>query len=423
MKQLLSFLVYTLIFAGPLAAQPHVFRGARILPVAGPPVENGVLVVEDGRIRAVSVAGAVQVPAGAVEHDVTGKVIMPGLIDTHSHVGSVEGGDRSAPLHPDVRTLDAIDVRHSSLMRARAGGITTVNIMAGSGHLMSGQTTYLKLRRGDILDDLLFCDSPLTAICGGMKMANGTNSIRDKPFPGTRAKSAALVRQQFVEAQEYCAKRGDEDPPKRDLSKDALCEVLDGRRTVHFHTHRHDDILTVLRLKEEFGFNVVLHHVSEAWKVAAEIAAAGVPASIIVLDSPGGKLEASEIKLENGRLLEQAGVDVAFHTDDLITDSRLLLRSAALGVRAGMSREKALEGVTLAGARMLGLDERLGSLEPGKDADFVILSGDPFSVYTHVEQTWVEGQKVFDRADPNDAKFATGGYGVYDDGATAGHGW
>ena len=147
--------------------------------------------------------------------------------------------------------------------------------------------------------------------------------------------------------------------------------------------------------------------------MADEIAAAGAPASIIVLDSPGGKIEADELVIGTGGVLEAAGVDVAYHTDDGITDSRLLLRSAALGVRGGMSRAKALEAVTLAGARMLGLDDRLGSLEPGKDADFLVLSGDPLSTYTLVEQTYIDGVKVFDRADPEDRKFAVGGYEAF----------
>lgn len=402
--------------------QPQVFRGAMLYPIASAPIEDGVLVVQDGVIQAVGAADAVEVPNNAVEHDVSGKVIIPGLVDTHSHVGRVEGGDGAAPLHPGVRSLDAIDVRHSSINRARAGGITTVNVMSGSGHLMSGQTTFLKLREGGTINDLLLCENPLTDICGGMKMANGTNPQDDAPFPGTRAKSAALARDLFVKAQAYQEKMEQaetpDEQPDRDLSMEALVEVLSGERVVHFHTHRHDDILTVLRLKEEFGFEVVLHHVSEAWKVADEIAAADVPASIIVLDSPGGKQEAADIRFENGAVLEEAGVDVAYHTDDLVTDSRLFLRSAAFGVRAGMSHEAALEAMTLAGARMLGVDDRTGSLEAGKDADFLVLSGDPLSVYTHVEQTWVEGQEVFDRSDPDDRPYATGGYGVYDDPGT-----
>lgn len=401
--------------------QPQVFRGATLVPIAGDPIDNGVLVVQNGEIAGIGAAGEVDVPDGAVEHDASGKVILPGLVDTHSHVGSVDGGDRAAAMHPMVRSLDAIDVRHPSIMRARAGGITTVNVLPGSGHLMSGQTTHLKLRDGTIIDDLLFCENPTTDICGGMKMANGTNPQHDPqpPFPGTRARSAAKARALFTDAQAYQRKKTSEDEaPDTDLGMEALVEVLEGRRIVHFHTHRHDDVLTALRLKEEFGFRLVLHHVSEGWKVADEIAEAGVPCSIIVLDSPGGKPEAVDLVYRTGAVLEEAGVDVAYHTDDLITDSRLFLRSPAFGVRAGMSRTGALESVTLAGARMLGLEDQVGSLEEGKDADFVVLSGDPLSVYTKVEETWVEGGKVFDRADPDDRKYSTGGFRVYD-GANA----
>jgi imidazolonepropionase-like amidohydrolase len=249
----------------------------------------------------------------------------------------------------------------------------------------------------------------------GLKMANGTNSQRDPPFPGTRGKSAAIVRQKFIAAREHQRKLADPDVmkrPPRDLELESLVECLEGRRIVHHHSHRADDILTVLRLREEFGFRVVLHHVSEAWKVSGELARAGVPCSVIVLDSPGGKIEAMDMSLATGAVLEAAGVPCALHTDDPVTDSRLFLRSAALAVRGGMSREKALEALTLAGARMLDLGDRVGSLEPGKDADLVILSGDPFSVRTKVLQTWVEGKKVFDRDDPEDRLFAVGGYGA-----------
>ncbi|MDX1440798.1 MAG: amidohydrolase family protein, partial [Rubricoccaceae bacterium] len=222
----------------------------------------------------------------------------------------------------------------------------------------------------------------------------------------------------FYEALAYRESGKEDSTGLRNLRNEALLQVIDGERTVHFHTHRHDDILTAIRIGREFGFTPVLQHVSEGWRVADEIAASGSPASIIVLDSPGGKLEARGLYIDTGAALEQAGVDVAYHTDDYITDSRLFLRSAALGVRGGMSREKALEGVTLAGARMLNLDDRLGSLEPGKDADFVVLSGDPLSVYTRVEQTWVEGEKVFDLANPEDRAYAVGGYEAYRTSAT-----
>lgn len=416
-----SLVVLLLLGSADLFAQPQVYQGALLYPISGPPIEDGVLIIENGRITAIGDAGT-PIPAAASVRDVRGKVIMPGLVDSHSHIGRVDGGDRSHALHPDVRTLDAIDVRHHSIDRARAGGITTVNVMSGSGHLMSGQTVYMKLREGRVINDLLFCDNPITDVCGGMKMANGTNSLRDEPgrFPQTRSRSAAMVRNLFVEGQQYVERRqradGDASAmPARDLRLDGIAEILRGDRLVHFHTHRHDDILTVLRLQEEFGFRVVLHHVSEAWKVADEIARAGVPSSIIVLDSPGGKFEAADIRYENGAALEQAGADVAYHTDDYVTDSRHFLRSAALGVRAGMSREKALEALTLAGARMMDLADRVGSLEVGKDADFIILSGDPLSVYTRVEETWIEGNRVFDFNDPDQRAFATGGYNVFAD--------
>ena len=407
--------------AASISAQerPLAFTGARLITISGPPMEDGVLVVQGGRIVAVGPAARVKPPADAQVVDVRGRTLMPGLVDTHSHIGGGAGADGSAPIQPDVRILDAIDVRSSSIRRARAGGITTVNIMPGSGHLLSGQTLYVKLRPARTIEDLLI-PGPDGSPMGGMKLANGTNPLRagsTGPFPGTRGRSAALVREGFVRAQEYRdrLRRAGDDPakrPPRDLGLEGLVEVLEGKRTVHFHTHRHDDILTALRLAQEFGFRPVLQHVSEAWKVADEIARAGVPSSIIMIDSPGGKLETMDVSLENGAALERAGAPVGFHTDDYITDSRLFLRSAGLAVRAGMSREGALRALTLAGAEMLGLQDRIGSLEAGKDADFVILSGDPLSVYTQVLETYVDGIRVFERGNAEDRLYAVGGYGA-----------
>ena len=289
--------------------------------------------------------------------------------------------------------------------------------MPGSGHLISGQTVYCKLRYFDgsprVIDEILIRDKDGGSM-GGLKMANGTNSQGESPFPGTRGKSAYLVREQYLKAREYQAKivaaKGDTMKlPPRDLHLETLVEAMQGKRIVHYHTHRHDDIMTVIRLSQKFGFQTVLHHVSEGWKVAKEIAEAKLPCSIIVLDSPGGKLEAKDMTFSNGRVLDEAGVKVAFHTDDWITDSRLFLRSAALAVRAGMNRGKAIAGLTLAGAEMLGLAERLGSLTVGKDADIAILSGDPLSVYSRVVETWVEGQKAFDLSNTQDKLYAEGG--------------
>jgi imidazolonepropionase-like amidohydrolase len=400
--------------------RPIAFEGATLYPITSAAIEQGVLVIHQGKIVAIGGPGTL-VPADAERIDARGKVILPGLVDTHSHLGEGSGGDASATLHPDVRILDAVNPRSDGFKRALAGGITTVNVLPGSGHLMSGQTLYLKMREARVIEDLLV-DRRVDGIIGGMKMANGTNPIRSMgPFSGTRAKSAAMARELFVKAQDYKAKieRAGGDPakmPERDLRMEAMLEVLDGRRIVHFHTHRHDDIMTAIRLSKEFGFRIVLHHVSEAWKVAREIAEAGVPSSIIHIDSPGGKLEARDLLPINARELELAGADFGFHTDDGVTDSRLFLRSAALSVKEGLSRDKALEALTLAGARMMDLEDRVGSLDVGKDADLAILSGDPFSVYTKVEQTWVEGLKRFDLANPEDKAAAVGGYQAYRSG-------
>ena len=401
--------------------QPTAFVGAKIIPIVGQPIENGILLVQNGKITTVGDARTVRLASNVQIIDVTGKIIMPGLVDSHSHIGEGAGADGSAPIQPDVRLLDSFNVRASGIGRAQSGGITTVNVMPGSGHIDSGQTLYLKLR-DDVnkVEDLLLYDAA-GKYMGGIKFANGTNPLRpNPPFPGTRSKAAAMVREQFTRAQEYREKvrkaGGDKSKlPPRDLALETLAEVLDGKRVVHFHTHRHDDVLTAIRLHKEFGFRMVLHHVSEAWKVAGEIAAAKVPASIILIDAPGGKLEAVDVRFENGAALEKAGALVGFHTDDYITDSRFFLRSAGLAVRAGMSRDKALFGLTMANAQILDLDKRVGSLEAGKDADFIILSGDPLSVYTKVLQTYVEGKKVFDRADAKDYLTATGGDGAASD--------
>ena len=419
MKHVLTFLVMmALPLTGTFAVaqdQPKVFEGAEIIPVTGDPIPDGVLVIQNGEIISVGPAGEVSIPEDAETFDVTGKVIMPGLVDSHSHIGEGDGGDRSAALHPDVRIMDTINPGSDSFKRALSGGVTTANIMPGSGHLMSGQTVYVKLKDANKIEDMLVYSDEEAGIYGGLKMANGTNSLRGSgPFPGTRAQSSAMVRNLFIRAEEYkdkvdAANGNSGEMPARDLQMETLVEVLEGKRIVHNHTHRHDDILTAIRLADEFGYRMVLHHVSEGGLVADEIAESGYPASIIVLDSPGGKHEAINLDYEIGRKLEEAGADVAYHTDDPITDSRLFLRSGAFGIRAGMSREKALEALTIANARMMGLDHRIGSLEAGKDADFIILNGDPFSVYTQVQQTWIDGKKEWDREDPEDRKFGTGG--------------
>jgi len=403
--------------AMPAAAQeqPVAFTGATIHTMSGNAgtgtIEGGTLVVHQGRIIAVGGADTA-IPAGADIRDATGLVIMPGIVDTHSHIGQVSGADSSAAIQPDVRALDSINVRDSSITRARSGGVTTANIMPGSGWLMSGQTFYMHLTQGNSIEEMAH-RSDDGSIAGGMKMANGTNPIRENnAFPSTRARSAAMVRSHFIAAQEYCAEENEGERSPRNIGMDAMCEILDGERLVHFHTHRSDDIMTALRLREEFGFDMLIQHGIESGRVAHEIAAAGVPVSAILVDSPGGKLEAMEANIETAAALEQAGVFVSLHSDDYIIDSRLMFRHAGIAVRGGMTRDGALRALTINGAVQLGLDDRVGSLEEGKYADFLILDGDPLSVYTDLRETWVLGEALFDRDNPEDLLQATGGQGA-----------
>jgi imidazolonepropionase-like amidohydrolase len=406
-----------------------VVQGARILPITSPGIAQGVLVIKGGKIVAVGEAGKVQIPAGATIQDATGKVIMPGIVDSHSHIGidgnptvsdSQDANEGSGPIQPALRALDAIDPADPNIRMATAGGITTANIMPGSGNVMGGQTAYVKLR-GSTIEQML-----IPGTLGGMKMANGTNpkgyGSRGQA-PMTRMEEAALARGIYQKAQQYqakwdayakavAAKDKNAKEPDHDLGLDAVVQVLDGKRIVHNHTHRADDVMTVLRLADEFHYRVVVHHGTESCDVAEELARRHIGVSFTMIDSPGGKPETINFSISCPARLEKAGVKVAFNTDDPITNSRLLLRSAALGVRGGMSEDAALKGLTIYPAEMLDLGNRVGSLEVGKDADFIVLSGPPLSVYTHVMQTWIEGEKVFDRANPADVRYATGGFEV-----------
>jgi imidazolonepropionase-like amidohydrolase len=406
-----------------------VLRGAQILPMTGPAIAQGVLVIREGKIVAVGALGKVQIPVGANVEDASGKIIMPGIVDSHSHIGidgsptvsdGQDANESSGPVQPALRALDAIDPMDPNIRMASAGGITTANIMPGSGNVMGGQTAYVKLR-GSTIEQML-----IPGAIGGMKMANGTNPKgygRRGQAPMTRMEEAALARGIYQKAQQYKAKwdaytkaaaAGDKTAkePDRDMGLEAVVQVLDGKRIVHNHTHRADDVMTVLRLADEFHYRVVVHHGTESCDVADELAKRHIGVSYTMIDAPGGKPETIRLSMSCPARLEKAGVKVAFNTDDPITNSRLLLRSAALAVRGGMSEDAALKGLTIYPAEMLDLQSRVGSLEPGKDADFIVLSGAPLSVYTHVLETWIEGEKVFDRSNPLDLRYATGGFQV-----------
>ena len=406
-------------------------RGAKIYPISGPPIDNGVLVIRGGKIEAVGAVSSVSIPAGAEVIDATGKVVMPGIVDTHSHIGIIgnppiaanqDANESSGPLQPQLRAIDAINPAAPGIRVALSGGITTANIMPGSGNVIGGQTAYVKLR-GQTIEEMV-----IPGTIGGMKMANGENPKgygRRNQAPMTRMETAALARREYTKAEEYkrkwddynkavAAGNKDAKQPERDLGMEALVQVLEGKRIVQHHSHRADDIMTLIRISDEFHYRVVVHHGSEAYQIANELAKRKIPVTLTIVDSPGGKEETVDLRDDGAAILERAGVKIAINTDDPINNSRFIIREAALAVRGGMTEDGALRALTINAADMLDLGNRVGSLEPGKDGDFIILSGPPFSVYTKVLETWIEGQKVFDRSNPADLHYATGGYDAAD---------
>jgi imidazolonepropionase-like amidohydrolase len=412
--------------------RPLAFTRARIHTAAGPVIDKGVLIVQGGKIVAVG-GSDTPVPKGAKVIDCSGKTIIPGLVDTHSHVAisgrpgveaNSDGNEGSGPLQSGLRALDAINPDDVSVRMALAGGITCANIMPGSGNVIGGETLYVKLR-GKTAEEMRV----LAGVLGGLKMANGENPKRfnferSKAPPATRMKLAALQREQFVKAREYKRKWDayrkskdegkDSTQPERDVALDPIVEVLQRKRTVHFHCHRADDLMTALRLAKEFDFEIVLQHATEGYRVARELASRKVGVSLTLVDSPGGKAEVMGLVEENAALLAKAGVKVAINTDDPVTESRFYLRTGAIAVRGGMTEEQALKALTIHPAEMLHLEKRLGSLEKGKDADFVVLSGSPFSVYTQVLQTYIDGRLMFDRSRHRDWTYQAGGFAVLD---------
>jgi imidazolonepropionase-like amidohydrolase len=402
-------------------------KGAKIYTVTGGVIENGTILIEHGKILAVG--PAIKIPESAQVEDLTGRTIIPGLVDSHSHLGigplptvqaNRDVNETTDPLQPWLRALDAIWPQDPSIRLAHAGGITTVNVMPGSGNVIGGQTSYLKLR-GETVEEML-----IPGTIGGMKMANGENPKRvyalKNQMPMTRMGIAALQRRIFIQAQEYrnrvdlynksIAEGREARRPAREAHLEPILEVLDRKRVVHHHSHRADDIMTVLRLAQEFNLRVVIHHGTEAYKIAGELARRGIPVSTILIDAPGGKQEIVDFSLSAPAIMERAGVKVAIHTDHHINDSRFMLREGALAIRGGMTEDGALRALTINPAEMLDLAHRIGSIAAGKDADLVVLSGPPFSIYTKVLSTYIEGIKVFDRTRPEDLRYATGGFNV-----------
>jgi imidazolonepropionase-like amidohydrolase len=391
---------------GPLA-----IVGGRVVSVAGPPVEDGVVLVADGRIEAVG--RDLRVPEGAERVDAAGKVVLPGLVDAHTHLGvheEAEGwagqdtNEMTDPVTPQVRALDAINPADLGFADAVAGGVLTVNVNPGSGNPIGGQSAAIR-SAGRTVDEMLL-RAP-----SGLKSALGENPKRvygdRKQLPSTRLGTAAVIRDALVKTRNYLDKldRGDDgDPPERDLRWEALGLVLAGEIPWRQHCHRADDIATALRLADEFGYRLVIDHGTEAVLLADRLAERGVPVLIGPLLTSRSKVELRNRSLANPGRLAEAGVELGIITDHPVVPIHLLHVQAALAVREGLDPAAALRAVTLTPARVLGLDDRLGSLEPGKDATLCVWSGDPLDARSRVEAAWIEGRQVFG-ADPDHPPF------------------
>ena len=385
--------------------------GGRVVPVAGPPFEDGVVLISDGRIEAVG--RDLRVPEAAERVDATGKVVLPGLVDAHTHLGvheEAEGwagqdtNEMTDPVTPHVRALDAINPADLAFADAVAGGVLTVNVNPGSGNPIGGQAAAVR-SAGRTVDEMLL-RAP-----SGLKSALGENHKRvygdRKQLPSTRLGTAAVIRDALVKARNYLDKldRGDDgEPPERDLRWEALGLVLSGEIPWRQHCHRADDIATALRLADEFGYRLVIDHGTEAVLLADRLAERGVPVLIGPLLTSRSKVELRNRSLANPGRLAAAGVELGIITDHPVVPVHLLHVQAALAVREGLDPAAALRAVTLTPARVLGLEDRLGSLEPGKHATLCLWSGDPLDARSRVERAWIEGRQVFG-ADPDNSPF------------------
>jgi len=367
-------------------------------------LDGADLLVEGGKVK--EVGRGLKAPQGARVIDATGKHVTPGLIDCHSHTG-ITGGVNEWTKNDtaECRIADCIDPDNQGWIRELAGGLTVANQLHGSANPIGGQNSVVKLKWGGTAEQFRF-----PGAIGGIKFALGENVTRPRGrYPNTRMGVEALLRDSFRAAREYAAKRAAYDalpddakartaPPRRDLQLDTLAEILAGKRLIHCHSYRQDEILAFLRTMESFGVRVAsLQHILEGYKVADEIARHGAGASTFS-DWWAYKIEVMDAVPSNGSLMRDVGVVVSFNSDSDEMARRMNMEAAKAVKYGDCPPEEALKFVTLNPAKQLRIADRVGSLEPGKDGDFVIWSGDPLSSFSLAESTWIEGACMFDRA-------------------------
>lgn len=357
-------------------------------------LENADLLVQAGKV--VRVGQKLSAPAGAVEIDATGKQVTPGLIDPHTHAGVSSVNESGFAIVPEVQMGDVITHNNIWFYRQLAGGLTTTMILHGSANPIGGENVYVKIRWGGLPDDYKIQGVPRT-----VKFALGENPKRSPTrYPNTRMGTQEIIRDHFLAARDYEKewKRWEKEktglPPRRDLRMEAILDILHQKLLITSHGYRADEFLALVRLAEEFGFRVqTLQHGVEAYKIASELKASGVAAAVWS-DWGAFKMEAYDNTTYNARLLMEAGVVTSLHSDNAEISTRMNWEAGKL-LRTGVEEIAALSTVTNQTAKAIGIDNRVGSLEAGKDADFVIWSGNPLSQFTKAEQTWVEGRRYF----------------------------
>ena len=393
-------LALALVATPRLAAQVAI-RGETVYTMAGAPIHNGVVLVgRDGKIQQVGPASSVRIPSGV--RTLQGKVVTPGLIDAHSTVGfsgilnQAQDQDQletSAPIQPELRGVDAYDPQDRLVAYVRQFGVTTLHTGHGPGALASGQTIVVKTR-GASVQDALVDTLAMVAMTLGPDIRSHFKS------PGTPAKSVAMLRQEFIKAQEYDRKvraASADHPVARDLRLEMVAAMLRGEVPALITAHRAVDILDALRLQREFGFKLVLDGASEAYLVVDQIKAAGVPVILhpTMMRTGGETVNAS---VTTAKLLTDAGITVALQSgfEDYVPKTRVVLWEAGMAAGYGLPFEQALATITVNPARILGLQARIGSLEPGKDGDVVVYDGDPFEFTSHVCGVTIQGEVVSD---------------------------
>lgn len=339
--------------------------------------------------------------------DVAGKWILPGLVEAHGHVGLHEeangaaGNDTNEMTRPNtagVRAIDAVNIEDEGFRDALMGGVTSIVVKPGSGNVIGGQSVALKSWGGRTIDEQVIVDSV------SVKSALGENPKRvygeKKQMPSTRLGIAFTLREAFYKAQHYVAARAaaaaKDEPFARDIDLEVLARVLDGELVWDQHVHRHDDMATAIRLSEEFGYRLVINHGTEGDKIADVLAEKDIPVIFGPMLTSRSKVELRDRAISNLAHLADAGVRVAITTDHPVIPINLLILQAALAVRDGLSREIALEAVTVNPAAFLGLDTRIGSLTEGLDADVVVWSGDPLDAASRPEQVFIDGHRVYE---------------------------